>query len=74
MIEHIEFGADIMFDCAGKHYTILGWYEGGPNIAEQVTEANEQVFPTAEALLDGYMIDGKTLGERIDEVIITYAT
>ena len=68
----IDYGSDIMFDCNGKSYTILGWYNKGPYIAEQVTEANEASFPNGEALLDGYIIDGKTLSQRFDQIEITF--
>ena len=73
-IDHVEFGADIMFDVRGKHLTVLGWNEEGPMILEQVTEANEAVFPNAQAMLDGYIIDGERLRDIWDEVEITYCT
>lgn len=68
----IDSGCDIMFECNGKSYTILGWYEGGPNIAEQITEENEATFADGKALLDGYIIDGLSLKQRFDQINITY--
>ncbi len=73
-IDHVEFGADIMFDVRGKHLTVLGWYPEGALIGEQVTEANKAVFPNAQAMLDGYIIDGERLTDIWDEVEITYCT
>ena len=45
-IEMIDTGGDIMFDCDGRSYTILYWADGGPDIAEQVTEDNTGASPT----------------------------
>ena len=73
-VEHVENGADIMFDAFGKHYTVLGWNENGPLIAEQVTEDNEAVFPDGRALLENYKIDGRRLTDVWDDVQITYCT
>ena len=71
-IEMIDTGGDIMFDCDGKRYTILCWWEDGPYIAEQVTEANRAVFKDGEALVKGYMVNGKPLEDRIDQIKITF--
>lgn len=68
----IDSGCDIMFDCNGKSYTILGWCENGPNIAEQFTEENEATFPDGQSLIDGYIIDGIALKQRFDQINITY--
>lgn len=61
-----------MFDCDGKRYTILCWADGGPDIAEQVTEDNRASFPDGEALVKGYIVNGKPLEERIDQIEITF--
>lgn len=68
LIARIDFGDDVEFECCGKRYTILGWWEAGPNIAEQVTEANEQTFKDGTDLVDHYLIDGKPIAERIGEM------
>jgi hypothetical protein len=68
----IDAGNDIMFECDGKAFTILGWYEDGPNIAEQKTEENEAVFKDGAELLRNYVVNGKTLDERFDQIHITF--
>lgn len=73
-IEHVENGADIMFDVLGKHYTVLGWNEDGPLIAEQETGDNEAVFSDGKDLLENYKIEDKRLKDIWDDVEITYCT
>lgn len=71
LIQLIEKGSDIMFDCLGKHFTILTWTDDGIYIAEQDTEKNEQTFSTATELVDNYIIKGKPLRECLDSLKIT---
>lgn len=73
-IEIVEPGGDIMFDCHGKHYTILMWTDEPIYIAEQVTEENEAEFDTIEELMNNYMIDGVPLKDRVNEIKITFRT
>ena len=73
-VELIDTSGDIMFDCDGRSYTILCWADGGPDIAEQVTEANQASFPDGEALVKNYIVNGKTLEERIDQIKITFCS
>lgn len=73
-IEMIDTGGDIMFDCDGRSYTILCWADGGPDIAEQVTEDNHRSFPDGEALVKGYIVNGKPLEERIAQIRITFCS
>ena len=73
-IAKIDAGNDIMFECDGKSFTILGWYENGPNIAEQETEDNEAVFKDGSELLRNYIVNGKTLDERFDQIHITFCS
>ena len=68
----IDSGDDIMFDLDDKSYSIIGGADGGPNIAEQVTENNEAVFKDGQDLLHNYIIDGKTLNDCFDRIIITH--
>ena len=63
-----------MFDCDGRSYTILCWADGGPDIAEQVTEDNHRCFPDGEALVKGYIVNGKPLEERIAQIRITFCS
>jgi len=72
-IDLIDRSGDIMFSCAGKNYTILFWNEEGPLISEQNTEYNERVFPNGKTLVSQYIIDGKPLKDRIEEIKITYS-
>ena len=71
-IEMIDTGGDIMFDCDGRSYTILCWADGGPFIVEQVTEKDQASFPDGEALVKGYIVNGKPLEERIAQIRITF--
>ena len=42
------------------------------SIAEQVTEDNHRSFPDGEALVKGYIVNGKPLEERIAQIRITF--
>ena len=68
-IHILDTAGDVEFSCHGKNYTALCWWEEGGSIfvAEQVTEENAQIFADGAACVDGYIIDGKTLGEWLDE-------
>lgn len=65
----IEFGSDIEFNYKDKSYTILPWTEDGIVIGPQ-NEDNDMVFKTADELIDGYMLDGKSIREVIDTIDI----
>lgn len=70
LIERIDFGDDIEFQCNGRMFTILGWMAGGPSVSEQKTMANEAQFSDGETLVENYMIDGKTFAEHFSNVLI----
>ena len=72
LVDLIDAGNDIMFDCDGKSFTILGWYEDGPIISEQVTEDNERVFKDGAQLVDNYIINGKPLKDRLHQIDVTF--
>lgn len=75
LIEMIENGSDIMFSAAGRNYTILTWTEEGIAIGERFPNDHEiRYFTTAEELVDGFMIGGKSLGEQAMEIRITEYT
>ncbi len=64
-----------MFDCLGKHYTILTWTEDGIAIGEQttsITDDTNQIYSTAEDLINNFRINGLALVDIIDKVKITY--
>ena len=73
-MEAIDFGSDIVFDCSGKSYCILGWNDSGPLIAEQKTGNGEMVFRDGADLIDNYMINGVPLAKQLDRIIVTYQT
>lgn len=71
-IEKIENGSDIMFDVAGRHYSIFTWMDDGIGIGEQYPHDNEmQFFDTAEDLVENYKIGDKPLSDLISTVVIT---
>ncbi len=72
LVEIIEYGGDIMFDCAGKHYTLCAWNGEQLDIAEQKTEHNHKKFDNVADLLNHYLINGKALKEHVSEMNITY--
>lgn len=75
LIDKIENGSDIMFDVAGKHFTILTWMDDGIAIGEQHPNDGElQYFDSAEELVDGFEVDGKSLASLADKVVITQYT
>lgn len=68
----IEDGSDIMFDVAGKHFTILTWMDEGIGIGEQhKPDVPIQHFSDAEDLLDNFEIDGIPFGDLANEIVIT---
>lgn len=71
-IEKIENGSDIMFDAAGKHFSIFTWMDEGIGIGEQYPhDGNMQYFDTAQALVEHFMIGNKPLSDYINTVVIT---
>lgn len=75
LIDKIVNGCDIMFDVAGKHFTILTWTDEGIAIGEQHPNDGElQYFDSAEDLVDGFMVDGKSLSSLSAKVVITQYT
>ena len=72
LIQKIEDGSDIMFDVAGKHFTILTWMEEGIGIGEQYPNDTEmQYFKTAKELVEGFKINGVALEDLVQGVRIT---
>lgn len=70
MIDRIDSGDDVEFNCRKKRYTIFGWYEGGPFISDVTiigTDEGKQ-FKDGADLVDNYLIDGKSIAERITEI------
>lgn len=54
-------------------YTILPWTEQGIVIGPQGSD-EEEVFKTADDLIDGYYIGDQPLAELLDQVTITFST
>lgn len=68
-IDDCNIGMDIEFAYGAYRYTVFGWYENGPLIGRQSPYDDvEQQFSTPDALLDGFIIDGKPLREIITKV------
>ncbi|MDD4292172.1 MAG: hypothetical protein PHX51_08090 [Clostridia bacterium] len=67
LIKMIDTSGDLEFSLREKKYTILCWYHEGPNVAEQVTEDNQRVFPDGKALVNGYIINGKPLASQMND-------
>lgn len=71
-VKKIEDGRDIMFDVAGRHYTIVTWLDDGIGIGEQNDQdGNIAVYPDANALVEGFIVGDKHLGDLVDKVVIT---
>lgn len=70
-IDDCSLGLDIEFDFNGIGYGVLGWTDGGPTAFRKDQYGSfEQQFPSPDALLDGFIIEGKTLRSIITEVEI----
>lgn len=67
LIERIDFGDDVAFVCGGKHFVVCQT-DDGCDIAERETCKNRAIFPDGETLINEYMIDGRPIKERINEV------
>lgn len=76
LVDLIENGGDIMFDCLDKHYTILTWTKEGIFIGEQITETQKEdiheYFESAEQLVSNFKVNGIHLYELLDEINITF--
>lgn len=69
MEKTIDIGHDVLFTLFGKKYAICP-DDNGPSIAECFTEQHEAFFHSGKELLDGYIIDGKPLGELLEHIVI----
>lgn len=67
----IDAGGDIEFSVCGKKYTILPWTDDGIVIGLQGSD-DDTVFQTANALLDGYLIEGKPLRSFDQQIKILF--
>ncbi|MGN1114311.1 MAG: hypothetical protein ACI4RC_04240 [Oscillospiraceae bacterium] len=76
LIDLIENGGDIMFDCLDKHYTILTWTDDGIFIGEQITENQKEdiheYFDSAEHLVSNFKVNGVHLYDLLDKINITF--
>ncbi len=71
-IEKIDRGCDILLHVAGKDVGIFTWCDEGIGIDEShPNEKGMQYFPTAEALVEGYLVDGVPLGDLVENIVIT---
>jgi len=67
IIKRIDFGDDVAFECGGRHFVVCPTPEGC-DIAESRTEKDRAVYPDGETLVNEYMIDGKSIKQRIEEI------
>lgn len=74
LIERIDCGDDFMFDVGDRHLVIFTWCEEGIGVGEQFSEEPLAYFETPDAVVDGYMVDGKPLSERVGEITVTSYT
>lgn len=68
----INSGSDIEFSVNGILYTILPWTDEGITVGPQDSD-DDMVFDDADALLNGYLIDGIPLAQMIDRVVIVFS-
>lgn len=72
LIDLIANGRDIMFDVAGKHYTILTWCEEGIGIDQQYpNDFQMSYYPDATALVENFKVNSVPLGELAAGIRIT---
>ena len=67
----IETCGDIEFSVNGTMYTIVTWPADGICITPQNAD-DEQVFQSADELLDGYLIAGVPLRDLEDQTVIRF--
>ena len=67
----IDSGADIEFSVNGKRYVILPWTDMGVIVGMHGTD-DDSVFQNADAVIDGYIIDGKPLAAWLDVLRINF--
>ncbi len=76
LVDLIENGGDIMFDCLDKHFTILTWTDQGIFIGEQITENQKkdihEYFDSAEQLVAEFKVNGIHLYDLLDKINITF--
>lgn len=76
LVNLIDNGGDIMFDCLDKHYTILTWTDDGILIGEQITDTQKEeineYFETAEQLVSEFKVNGIPLYDLLDKINITF--
>lgn len=70
----IEHGDDIMFDVAGRHYTIVTWPDEGIRIVEQNTNSDGIIYPSANELVEKFTVGSTPLAELCDKIVITSYT
>ncbi len=71
--ELVEYGADIEFVFQGNAYTILPWMDEGIVIGLQDSD-NDQVFESYDDMINGYLLDGNTMKDVLDNIEITFTS
>lgn len=68
-INDCNIGLDIEFNYNGIGYGVFGWTKDGPTaFRKEQYGFYEKQFSNADALLDGFIIDGKPLRDIITKV------
>ncbi len=72
-IRKIEYGDDILFDVAGRHFVIFTWSieDKGIFIGEQYVSESREYYKSAEELVDHFIVGEKSLADLAEDIIIT---
>lgn len=69
--EKVENGSEIMFVIGKRGFTILNYYEDGPDIGEWNKPETVKKFKDVTSLLEQYTIDQKPLKDYVNTIRIT---
>ena len=70
LFKKIETAFEMVISINGKHFTITNENEHGFSIAEHNKPDSEKLFPDADSLIGGYMIEGKRLRDYAELIRI----
>lgn len=59
--EKVENGSEIMFMIGDRGFTILNYYDDGPDIGEWNKPETVRKFKDVESLMKEYQVEGKSL-------------
>ena len=70
-IEKVKNGSEIMFMIGKRGFTIVNYFDDGPDIGEWNKVETVQKFENAVSLVEGYIIDGRALADYAESIKIT---